>query len=195
MTRINLLDWRSELRERQRKQFIGMMVLAVLLAVLTVGIGLTLMDRAIAAQDARNEFLKKEIAEVDKKIEEIKELEKVKSNLLARMKVIEELQASRSATVHLFDEIVNTLPDGVHLVSVKQVGNDVNIDGVAESNGRVSSYIKNLEASPWFENPQLIVIKTTEQEALRRGDFSLTVKNLTLPSANKEGPDEEEITE
>lgn len=195
MTRINLLDWRAELRERQQRQFVAFMLIALLAAAATIFISMTMMDRAIAGQVARNDFLRKEIAEVDAKIKEIEELEKLKANLLARMKVIEELQASRSATVHFFDEIVKTLPDGVHLVAVKQTGASVNIDGVAESNSRVSTYMKNLEASPWFEDPRLIVIKTSEQEQLRRGDFSLTVKNLTRATESKDETLDEEIVE
>lgn len=196
MTRINLLDWRAELRERQKKQFVAYMALALLTAGAVVGIGMKTLDHEIQQQVARNDFLRKEIKEVDAKIKEIEDLEKTRGNLLARMAVIEQLQASRAATVHFFDEIVNTLPEGVHLVSVKQTGSNINIDGVAESNGRVSTYMKNLEASPWFENPRLIVIKTSEQEQLRRGDFSLTVKNLTRATKpDDEGLEGEEVVE
>ena len=186
MTRINLLDWRTELRERQQKQFIVLMAAGIIGGIAIIGGWLFSMDQAIARQTDRNAMLQKEIAEVDEKIKEIEELETLKNNLLARMKVIEELQASRSATVHFFDEVVNTLPEGVHLVALKQKGARVQVDGVAESNGRISTYIKNLEASPWFENPRLIVIKTTEQDRLRRGDFSLEVTNRTIPSQSED---------
>ena len=98
------------------------------------------------------------------------------------MRVIEQLQSSRSATVHFFDELVNTLPDGIMLTSIKQTGDTVQIDGVAESNGRISTYIKNLEASPWFNNPRLVVIKTSEKNKQREGAFTLQVQNLTKQS-------------
>ena len=182
-TRINLLDWRSERRERRKKQFVAMMGIGLGVGVVVVGIALFLMKSTIAYQQSRNDFLKQEITAVDQKIKEIQELERVKENLLARMRVIEQLQASRSATVHFFDEIVNTLPDGVYLTAVKQQGSGVTIDGIAESNGRVSTYMKNLDASEWFADPRLVVIKTTEQNRLRQSEFTLQVTNLTRPGA------------
>ena len=108
------------------------------------------LQGAIEYQQERNRFLQQQIVEMDKKIKEIEELEKVKANLLARMKVIEELQASRAAMVHFFDEVLNTLPEGVYIKALKQQGVNVTIDGVAESNNRVSAYMKNVEASRWF---------------------------------------------
>ena len=184
-TRINLLDWRSERRERRKKQFVVMMGIGLGMGVVVVGIALFLMKSTMAYQQSRNDFLKQEITAVDQKIKEIQELERVKENLLARMQVIEQLQASRSATVHFFDEIVSTLPDGVYLTAVKQQGSGVTIDGIAESNGRVSTYMKNLDASYWFADPRLVVIKTTEQNRLRQSEFTLQVTNLTKPGAPK----------
>ena len=184
-TRINLLDWRSERRERRKKQFVVMMGIGLGVGVVVVGIALFLMKSTMAYQQSRNDFLKQEITAVDQKIKEIQELERVKENLLARMQVIEQLQASRSATVHFFDEIVSTLPDGVYLTAVKQQGSGVTIDGIAESNGRVSTYMKNLDASDWFADPRLVVIKTTEQNRLRQSEFTLQDTNLTKPGAPK----------
>lgn len=179
MTKINLLDWRAQRRAQLQQRFVVMMGLAVAVAAAVVGVGFLMMSNAISLQNDRNEYLKQQIADVDQKIKEIQELEKVKNNLLARMRVIEELQASRSATVHFFDELVNTLPEGVTLTSIKQSGATVTLEGAAESNGRVSTYMKNLEASPWFDDPKLVVIKTSESGSLRRSDFTLQVKNLT----------------
>ena len=116
---------------------------------------------------------------MDKKITEIEELEKVKANLLARMKVIEELQASRAAMVHFFDEILNTLPEGVYIKSLKQAGAAVTIEGVAESNNRVSAYMKNIESSRWFADPKLVVINTKDVAKRRQSEFQLQFKNLT----------------
>jgi type IV pilus assembly protein PilN len=179
MIKINLLDWRAALRERRRKQFVALFVVGLLAAIAVVGLGYVLMTNQVSYQQQRNEYLRQQIAEVDQKIKEIQELEKVKANLLARMRVIEELQSSRAATVHFFDDIVNTLPDGITLTLIKQVGSLVNIEGLAESNGRVSAYIKNLDASPWFEAPKLIVIKTSEKNKQRESVFTLQVTNLT----------------
>lgn len=195
MTKINLLDWRAQRREQIKQRFIAMMGVAVAVAAVVFGATYLMMKNAIDLQNDRNEYLKQQIADVDQKIKEIQELEKVKNNLLARMRVIEELQASRSATVHFFDEIVNTLPEGVTLTSIKQAGNQVTVEGAAESNGRVSTYMKNLEASAWFDNPKLVVIKTTETGASRRSNFTLQVTNLTKATTGPAPTDDGEIVE
>lgn len=197
MTKINLLDWRAQRREQRKQRFFVMLGIAVAAAVLIFGAGYLTMSNAISLQNDRNTYLQQQIADVDQKIKEIQELEKVKNNLLARMRVIEELQASRSATVHFFDELVNTLPEGVTLTSIKQSGPLVTVEGAAESNGRVSTYMKNLEASPWFDDPRLVVIKTSETGSQRRSDFTLQVKNLTKATsgADKAAANDGEIVE
>ena len=179
MTKINLLDWRAARREKRRQEFVARMGLGVVAALGLVALGWMMMGNAVSRQQERNSYLTQQIAEIDQKIKEIEELEKVKQNLLARMRVIEQLQSSRSATVHFFDEIVNTLPDGITLTGVQQNGDKVQINGIAESNGRISTYMKNLEASPWFDDPKLVVIKTSEQNRQREGQFTLQVRNLT----------------
>lgn len=194
MTKINLLDWRAQKREQRKQRFYAMMGVAVVVAVAVFGVGYLMMSNAIDLQNDRNGYLKQQIADVDQKIKEIQELEKVKNNLLARMRVIEELQASRSATVHFFDELVNTLPDGVTLTSIKQSGARVTVEGAAESNGRVSTYMKNLEASAWFNDPKLVVIKTSDTGSQRRSDFTLQVTNLTKADSGMQ-MDEGEIVE
>ena len=179
MTKINLLDWRTQRKLRRLERFRNTMVLGVMAAVGIVALGYFTMTGNISQQQGRNEYLKQQIAEIDQKIKEIEDLEQTKKNLLARMRVIEELQGSRSATVHFFDELVNTIPDGITLSSLKQTGDTVTIEGVAESNGRISSYIKKFEDSLWFAEPRLVVIKTSERNRLREGQFTLQVKNLT----------------
>lgn len=181
-TRINLLDWRAERRNRRKQQFLTMLGIGMVASAAIVGLGWTTVSSAVSSQQERNAFLQRQIDETEQKIKEIQELEKVKASLLARMRVIEELQASRSASVHFFDEIVSTLPEGVSLKTIKQKPEGVQIEGTAESNGRVSTYMKNLEASPWFDEPKLVEIKTSEKEKLRRGDFKLQVKALKKPS-------------
>lgn len=195
MTKINLLDWRAQRRELRKRRFVAMMAAAAAVAGLVLTVAFLFVDGALDGQNARNEYLSRQIAEVDEKIKEIQELERVKSNLLARMRVIESLQASRTASVHFFDELVQTLPEGVTLTAIKQTGTEVTLEGAAESNGRVSSYMKNLEASPWFEDTQLVVIKTSDAGPAKRSDFTLRVKNLTKPAAPDEGVQDEEIVE
>lgn len=177
--KINLLDWRQNLRDTRKKQFLSLLGLSSFACVGLVLLGMLLASEAIDHQNARNAYLKQQIAETEKKIKEIQDLEKTRASLLARMRVIEQLQASRSATVHFFDEIVNTIPEGITLTAIKQSGSNVNIDGIAESNGRVSTYMKNLEASEWFAEPRLVVISTNQKDKQRKSTFSLKVKNLT----------------
>ena len=181
-TRINLLDWRAERRAKRKQQFLSTLGLGVLASAAIVGLAWSTVSGAVSAQQDRNAYLQRQIDETEQRIKEIEDLEKVRDNLLARMRLIEELQASRSASVHFFDEIVSTLPEGVSIRVIRQTQEGVTIDGTAESNGRVSTYMKNLAASPWFRDPQLVVIKTSEQEQLRRGDFQLKVKALKTPS-------------
>jgi len=190
MLRINLLDWRDQRRQLRKRQFKAMLGVAAGASLSIAALAWMMMGRAVDAQDRRNDYLRQQIAEVDQKIKEIQELEKVKSSLLSRMRVIEELQASRSATVHFFDELVNTLPEGVSLTLVKQTGTGVVIEGIAESNARVSTYMKNLDASQWFDDPKLVVIKTNEKSGRRQSEFTLQVKNLTKPGSGGPGSDE-----
>ena len=187
-TRINLLDWRQARRDARKEQFLRLLLLAGTASALLVGFGWFLANGAKATQQQRNEYLKQQIAETDLKITEIQDLEKTKASLLARMRVIESLQASRTATVHFFDEIINTLPEGVSLNSLEQSGNNVTLTGTAESTGRISTYLKNLDGSYWFENPKLVEIKTYEKDQQRKAEFKLTVTNLTS-AVNKDEDD------
>ncbi|MDP3293635.1 MAG: PilN domain-containing protein [Nevskia sp.] len=183
-TRINLLDWRAARRARRRQEFLTMVGLGVGAAAVVLGLGYLTITGAVEHQQNRNQYLSAQIKDLDKQIKEIEELEKVKANLVSRMNVIQQLQESRSATVHFFDEIVNTLPDGIYLNSIKQSGQNVTIEGVAESSGRISAYLKNLDSSPWFKDPKLVVIKTGEKNRQRNSDFTLQVTNLTKASAD-----------
>jgi type IV pilus assembly protein PilN len=185
VTRINLLDWRAERREQRRRQFFAMLGIAFMVCASVIVVWRMTMASAIDTQTERNQFLKTQIAEADRKIKEIQELEKVRANLVGRMQVIEELQASRTASVHFFDELVNTLPEGVSLKSVKQAGTKVVIEGIAESNGRVSAYMKNLQASAWFENPRLIVIRSAVANRRRQSQFQLEVQKLNKAQASQ----------
>lgn len=191
-THINLLDWRTARRERRLQDFKKQMIGAALIGGAIALLWWMHAGSVLSEQQARNEMLRSEIQRLDKEIKEISELEKVQQNLLARMEVIDSLQASRSATVHFFDQLVETLPDGVHLQRLQQNDQEVTIEGIAESNARVSSYMKNLDASPWFDNPRLVVIRSNQRETdrVRESQFTLRVKVLRDPQrADEEGDD------
>lgn len=187
LIRINLLDWRAAAREAKRKRFLTQLVGAALVTVLVVGILPVLYyNQLIAAQQSRNQYLQDQISAADKKLTEIRSLKKTRDDLVNRMTVISGLQRSRSAIVHYFDQIVATVPDGLYLTSLKQQGRTTTLDGVAESNARVSQYMTNLDASSWFANPRLIVIKRDDRGATRRADFTLEIdsENPNAPAAD-----------
>lgn len=175
MIRINLLPHREERRKTLRQQFYA---LAGLVAVLTGAIwfvGFTYINTQIENQEAKNVFLKKEIAELDKQIEEIKKLKEQTDSLLARKQVIESLQANRSETVHLFNELARQLPSGVYLRLIKQEGQKITLIGFAQSNARVSTLMHNLEASPYLERPVLMEIKAVAQGKRRMNEFNMLI--------------------
>jgi type IV pilus assembly protein PilN len=184
-TKINLLPWRAELREQRKREFGGMLVLA-LVAGAGVWFGVhTHLNGQIAHQENRNEFLRDEIAQLDKQILKIKDLEKTKQQLLARMQVIQELQQGRPQIVHVFEQLVRTVPDGLYLTKVAESGDKLSIDGMAESNGRISNYMESLEASAWLKNPNLQIIEVKEQGSSRVSRFSMTVQETT-PGAEED---------
>ena len=160
MPSINLLPWRQELRQRRRKEFLYGIVGAVLLAGVITLVANLVVSSMIDAQNRRNELLKAEIAELDKAIEQILALEEEKNRMIARMEVIDTLQASRPEVVKLFDQIVSTLPEGVYLTSVKQTGKKLEFNGVAQSSTRVSAFMRNLDAAESLSSPELKVIQT-----------------------------------
>jgi type IV pilus assembly protein PilN len=165
MPRINLLPHRAELRIKRRNQFfigLGASLGAAGLAVLASNF---VMEGIIGNQNSRNDLLKTEISALDKRIEEILDLEAKKERLLARMEIIEQLQRSRPEIVHVFDELVRTLPDGVRLTSVKQTGRRLEIKGDAESNTRVSAFMRNIDKSKWLTQPDLQVVEVRETGA------------------------------
>lgn len=179
MTRINLLPWRETSRKEQQRQFISIAAGAsVLMAVIVFYVHIH-VGGLIDGQAARNNFIEKEIALVDEKISEIKQLESEKQQLLARMNIIQQLQSRRPEIVHIFDEIVRRVPDGIYLTSVKQRGESLVIEGVAESNARVSAFMRNLDASQWFKNPGLVVIESKEKENVRTSSFTLNVTQIS----------------
>ena len=185
LTTINLLPWREEQRQEQKKQFAMMALLTCILAAGIVGLLHIQMQGKIDYQLSRNAYLEAEIAKVDKEIAEIQELQKVRRSLVERMEVIQDLQGSRPEIVHLFTEIVSTVPNGVFLKSLSQTGNNLLINGQAESNARVSTYMRNLAASDWLKDPNLSVIEIEDLTVTRISTFTLTVKQ-TSPNATEE---------
>lgn len=182
MTRINLLPWRAERRNKRRKEFFGMLLGAALASVLLSFVAIKYHSSMIEAQQADNAYLESEIKTLEAQIAEIATLEQQREELLARKQVIEQLQSNRSQMVHLFDQLVRTIPDGVKLASIKQTGNELTLEGVAQSNARVSSYLRQLEASEWMKGTDLSVIEAKGENPAMPYQFSLRV-NLTSPGA------------
>jgi type IV pilus assembly protein PilN len=185
ITSINLLPWREELRQEQKKQFLTMAVMTAILALAIWGLIHFQMQSKIDYQLSRNSFMTNEIKKLDEEIKEIRELQKVRRSLIERMEVIQDLQVSRPSIVHLFTEIVSSVPNGVYLESLAQTGNNLLINGEAESNARVSTYMRNLSASEWLKDPNLTVIEIEDITVNRISTFTLTVKQ-TSPNATGE---------
>jgi type IV pilus assembly protein PilN len=158
MPRINLLPWRDEQRKERQVQFLIGLGGATLIAILLAFLGYLMFSSMIDGQQSRNDRLRAEIKKLDKQIEEINSLETSKQNFIARMDIIEKLQRSRPEIVHVFDEIVKTVPDGAYLTAVKQTDQKFRFDGVAQSATRVSAFMRNIDASEWLKNPELQVV-------------------------------------
>lgn len=190
MPRINLLPWREDQRKERQQNFLVASAGAVLIGIVTIMLVSWTFDRFIRYQNKRNNILIQEIALLDEKIEEIKGLERQKERLLARMEIIERLQKSRPEVVHLFDELVHTLPDGVYLTSLKQSNRRLEIKGVAESTTRVSAYMRNIDVSEWLENPGLQVIETVEVGPQKKAEFGLTARQVSSEEEDDDGLEE-----
>ena len=193
---INLLPWREARRKQQQRNFatVTASVLAAT-AVLMLLVRIEL-DSQIEFQQQRNQFLSSEIAVLDQKIKEIQELEKKKKNLIARMDVIQQLQVSRPEVVHLFDELGKTIPEGVQINDLTQTERSVAVNGVAQSNARVSVYMRNLDQSPWFQEPALQVIESQSEGKDKKGrqmshfalKFKQTAESVELPDKRPVAP-------
>ena len=179
MTRINLLPWRELLRKEREREFITIAGGAAFLMCLVIVYVHFHMAGVIDNQNGRNAFLEKEIKKVESQIKEIDRLETEKSQLLARMNVIEELQGQRPQMVHLFDEVLKAVPDGVYLTSIKQSGTSVAIEGIAQSNARVSAFMRNIDTSHWLAEPKLDVIEALSGKNTQKGSsFKLNLKEV-----------------
>ena len=186
MIRINLLPHREEKRKARRQQFYGLFGLISILAALIVFLGYSIISGYISAQEAKNEFIKKEIAVLDKQIDQIKRLQEQTQALLARKQIIESLQRDRAEAVRLLSELAKQMPEGVYVRSLKQDGVKIVLSGYAQSNARVSTLMRNIEASPWLEKPQLIEIKAVTVDKRRLNEFNMTA-SLKRPPVNEGG--------
>ena len=180
MARINLLPWREKLRKQRQRDFGLVALLALVVTALGIGYWHWFNQSLIEHQQNRNRFLENEIARVDKEIREIQDLERTRDQLIARMKVIEDLQVSRPQIVHLFDELVTVLPDGAHLTQAAQTGGSLVLDGRAQSNARVSTLMRNVDASPFLAQPRLGIIETkdADRQSAAGSTFKLNMKQV-----------------
>ncbi len=172
--RINLLPYREQRRTRQRRQFAALMAGAVVVGVAIWVAGHALLSGYIENQTARNEYLKREIAKVDKEIEAVRRLREDIQALLGRKKIIESLQTDRGQSVLLLDQLAAQTPDGLYLRSLKQDGAKITLGGYAQTNARVSTFMRNLENAGVFEQPVLVEVKAVTVNNRRLADFSLT---------------------
>lgn len=187
MAKINLLPWREERRKIRQQEFYVLLGVTAVAAVLVVFAALWFIGTQIDAQTQRNATLEREIKALDAQIKEIEELDRQRDRLLARKEIIERLQATRSQMVHLFDELVRTLPDGIQLSSIKQNGQVLTLDGLAQSNARVSAYMRRLDASPWLKGSDIGKIEAKGDDKALPYQFTLRV--------SLESPDDKNETE
>ena len=173
MPRINLLPWREQERKVRRREFFIAAGAAVFAGVLFMAGGKLVYSGWIDAQNEKNNLLKKEIVKLDAQIADIQDLETRKQRLVARMEIIEKLQRSRPEIVHLFDEIVKTVPEGIYLTQIKQTNRKLEIHGVAQSSTRVSTFMRNIDSSTWMDNPELQVVEAAKDSPTGGSSFTL----------------------
>ena len=185
MVRINLLPHREQRRQSRQRQFVSLAIGLAILGLAVVGLGHVVIAARIDNQNSRNTLLKTEIAKLDEQIKEIDRLREQTQALLARKQIVETLQANRAEAVHLLDQLVRQLPDGLYLKSVKQTGARVTLVGYAQSSARVSTLMRNIESSPWLTAPELVEIKSVALDRQKVNEFTLAlqVKRAASPDA------------
>lgn len=176
MAKINLLPWRQAYREEKKREFIGIVIAVIVVALLGAYLWVSSVQSAIENQNARNQLLKTEIAKLDEQVKEISEIKKVRDDLLARIKVITDLEGTRPVIVRYFDEMVRAIPDGVWLTKVERKDKLVTIEGVAESYNRIANFLRNLEASDWYASHNLISVDAAPNEGEDASVFKMTVE-------------------
>jgi type IV pilus assembly protein PilN len=175
-TRINLLPHRELKRAARKREFVFIAAGTFVFALATAFLAHTILAGMVESQNNKNKFLKAEIAKVDKEIEEIQRLKEQTAALLARKQVVETLQSNRTEAVHLLDQLVRQLPDGIYLKSVKQTADKINLTGYAQSNARIATLMRNLDSSPWLANAELVETKAVQLNSLRVNEFSLNIQ-------------------
>ena len=186
MAKINLLPWRQELRKQRQQEFVAINVLVAIGAALIVMALHIAVSGQLSDQEERKAYIQSEIATLDGQIKQIDELQARKEELLARMKVIQDLQGRRPVIVRVFDEFVRAVPDKVHLTLIERKGDKFSIEGYAESNNQVSSFLRNLNASTWFKNPVLSEVKATDPDKNTKGAKPATATaSNDQPKSNK----------
>lgn len=188
-TRINLLPWREIRRQEQDRQLLSASIGAWLLMGLVVFYAMYYMNGLIEYQNRRNDYLRTEIAKLDKKIEEINKLKDRKQALIARMEIIQQLQQDRTQIVHVFDDLVRKLPKGVYLTGLAKKNKQITLRGTAQSNARVSHLMNNLDSSDWFTNPDLDIVNAQQQGGERVSQFTLRIneRKATVAEAGTPG--------
>ncbi len=192
MAHVNLLPWRAERRKQREREFYLQLVAAFVVALGVLLLWIFWMDQRIDNQNDRNAYLQTEIKQLDVRIAKIKDLEKVREHLLARKQIIEQLQADRSQMVHLFDELVKTIPSSARLTALKQSGQSMSLDGVAQSNASVAEYMRNIEASPWMGHADLRKTENTHDATRMPYVFGLNV-TLSRPKSDEVGADKTQV--
>ncbi|MBZ0332587.1 hypothetical protein MARI_22300 [Marinobacter sp. JH2] len=179
MAKINLRPWREELRAEKQKQFVVMMLGAVIIAAGLVFLWKTDTDNRIAYQQSRNAYIETATKQLDKQIKEIENLKRQRDELLARMQVIQDLQGKRPVIVRVFDELVRTLPDGLFVTDLKKTGERLDIVGMAESNSRISNLMRQFDESEWFTGPNLTNVAAADNRRAGYSQFNLSVQQKT----------------
>jgi type IV pilus assembly protein PilN len=185
MARINLLPWREARREELKRAFLSILGLVAAAGVVLVLLADRVVNAQIDNQNARNSYITQNIRELDKQVEEIKDLQRKRNQLIDRMRVIQELQGNRPIIVRVLDQLVRTVPDGVFYTNVAARGQQLSIDGIAESNNRVSSLMRRLDASDWLKDPNLDAVRAAPAYGDQANTFDLTVQ-VDLPEKDAE---------
>ena len=188
MPRINLLPHREQERKRRRTEFAVALIAAAIAAAVVVGGGKVLYSTWTDSQNEKNNILKKEIVKVDAQIADIQDLENRKQRLVARMEIIEKLQRQRPEIVHRFDELVKLVPEGVYLTQIKESGKKIELHGVAQSSTRVSTFMRNIDASTWRANPELQVVESARDSANGGSSFVLFANEVGVDLDNSGNP-------
>lgn len=185
MARINLLPWREELRQEKKKEFLVQLGGVAVLVALCSFLWVQSVDASIESQKTRNRMLDVEIQNLKKQVEEIKELKDKKKELESRMRVIQDLEGKRSVIVHYFDEMAIAVPDGIYLTSIRRTGSTFALEGVSESNQRISEFMRQLDKSKWFAHPNLKSVVSNPQLGGQAGEFQMSL-SAVLPDGKKE---------